>query len=169
MQIIPSPADSSLNVFTLAVARSTNLQAAAAAAPNYTLCPGSVCCTYTCARSTYDYHCVIPCMQVYGKNAKSGTAPSAATVDDSMAVVASEDKEWLILQLLSGAAECMMADKESQDKCTVRQPKTFASDAGDAVAAAAVPAGDGITAAAAGCVLVNDGSSSSMTGRRLKL
>jgi hypothetical protein len=107
-------------------------------------------------------------MQVYGQNAKAGAPPSKATIEDSMAVVASADKEWLILRMLSGAAECLMVDKESQDKCSVSQPRTFASDAGDAVAAAAAadPAVEE-TAAADEDVLVNEGSS--MTGRKLKL
>jgi hypothetical protein len=114
--------------------------------------------------------------QVYGPNAKGGNPPSPETIKNSMGVVASADKEWLILKLYSGAAECLLAD--DQIKCSVTAPKATAADADDVAApdaaAAADPADEGVAAAAAGVAAATpvdepSSSSSSAPGRRMKL
>jgi hypothetical protein len=80
-------------------------------------------------------------MQVYGPNAQPGKQPSDATIKNSMGVVASANAEWLILQLYSGAAECLLAD--DQGKCAVTAPKLTAAEADEvAAAAAAAPVDD---------------------------
>lgn len=61
--------------------------------------------------------CTLPTLQVYGPIAP--TAPNDATKFNSMAVVAPAANEWLVLQLLNGAAECLLPDAESFGKCSL--------------------------------------------------
>ncbi|WIA23072.1 hypothetical protein OEZ85_001417 [Tetradesmus obliquus] len=58
-----------------------------------------------------------PFNTVYGPIAP--TAPNDATKFNSMAVVAPAANEWLVLQLLNGAAECLLPDAESFGKCSL--------------------------------------------------
>uniref|UniRef100_A0A383VGE6 CHRD domain-containing protein n=1 Tax=Tetradesmus obliquus TaxID=3088 RepID=A0A383VGE6_TETOB len=60
---------------------------------------------------------VQPFNTVYGPIAP--TAPNDATKFNSMAVVAPAANEWLVLQLLNGAAECLLPDAESFGKCSL--------------------------------------------------
>lgn len=119
----------------------------------------------------------LPSLQVYGPNPAQGSSPSDATIFNSMGVVAAANKQWLILQLLNGAAECLFPDADSQSKCGL--PSSRRRAAVDVAAAeGVVTAADGSVAAVAadGVAPVEDvvtavpvADSNNAPGRRLMM
>jgi hypothetical protein len=104
---------------------------------------GCVCNTINCNVTCCAVH------QVYGPNQ---LPPSDATIYNSMAVVASANKQWLILQLLNGPAECLFRDADSVSKCSFSKTRKRRADSGTtednaAAAGAAEAAAEFITPA----------------------